>query len=72
MRRAGDLAGMGLMGGGVTVYITELWRDTEGRGAMFNGALDGPQLGAIALVIVGAVVLLERKDWGARNEAGNV
>ena len=71
-QRAGDLAGMGLMGGGVAVYITELWRDSEGRGAMLNGALDGPQLGAIALVMAGALLLLEHKNRGARNEAGNV
>ena len=61
IRQAGDLAGMGLMGGGVTVYITELWRDTEGRGAMLGGALDGPQVAAIALVVVGALLMLERK-----------
>jgi len=72
MRRAGDLAGIGLLGGGVVVYMTELWRDSEGRGAMLNGALDGPQLGAIALVLTGALLLLERKDRGAGNEAGNV
>jgi hypothetical protein len=29
------------------------WRDTEGRGAMLGGALDGPQLGAIVLVLAG-------------------
>ncbi len=72
VRQAGDLAGMGLMGGGVAVYITELWRDTEGRGAMLSGALDGPQVAAIALVLAGAALLLERKVRGTRNEAGNV
>ena len=46
-RRRATLAGMGLLGGGVTVYLTELWRDTEGRGALLGGALDGPQVGAI-------------------------
>jgi phosphatidylglycerol:prolipoprotein diacylglycerol transferase len=61
-RRPGDIAGMGLMGTGVAVYITELWRDTEGRGAMFSGALDGPQLGGIVLVLAGALVMLERKS----------
>jgi len=69
IRQAGDLAGMGLMGGGVAVYITELWRDTEGRGAMLSGALDGPQLGAIVLVVAGALLLLERKDRRPDNEA---
>jgi phosphatidylglycerol---prolipoprotein diacylglyceryl transferase len=60
--RAGDLAGMGLMGMGVVVFVTELWRDTEGRGSMWNGALDEPQLGAIALVLMGAAVLMEWKN----------
>jgi phosphatidylglycerol---prolipoprotein diacylglyceryl transferase len=71
VRQAGDLAGMGLMGGGVAVYITELWRDTEGRGAMFNGALDGPQVGAIVLVVAGALLLIERKDGRTKNEAAH-
>jgi phosphatidylglycerol---prolipoprotein diacylglyceryl transferase len=56
----GDLAGLWLMGTGVIVFITELWRDPEGRGVMLNGALDGPQLAAIILVLFGAVVLRER------------
>jgi phosphatidylglycerol:prolipoprotein diacylglycerol transferase len=68
-RRAGDLAGLGLMGGGVAVYITELWRDGEGRGALLNGALDGPQLGAIALVFLGALMMLEWKDLRTNDEA---
>jgi phosphatidylglycerol---prolipoprotein diacylglyceryl transferase len=70
-RRVGDLAGMGLMGVGVVVYITELWRDTEGRGSMLNGALDEPQLGAILLVLIGAAVLLERKDRHVNSEAAH-
>jgi phosphatidylglycerol:prolipoprotein diacylglycerol transferase len=60
-RRPGDVAGMALMGLGVVVYITELWRDPEGRGEVFHGALDGPQVAAVALVIVGALLLRERK-----------
>jgi phosphatidylglycerol:prolipoprotein diacylglycerol transferase len=69
IRRPGDLAGLGLMGTGVAVYITELWRDYEGRGALLGGALDGPQLGAIVLVLAGALLLLERKDRRANSEA---
>ena len=69
IRQAGDLAGMGLMGAGVAIFITELWRDTEGRGAMLDGALDGPQVAAIVLVVAGALVLLERKDRRTRDEA---
>jgi phosphatidylglycerol:prolipoprotein diacylglycerol transferase len=59
-RRKGDVAGLGLMGSGFAIYITELWRDPEGRGSLLQGALDGPQIAAILLVIVGALMLRER------------
>jgi phosphatidylglycerol:prolipoprotein diacylglycerol transferase len=59
--RPGDVAGMWLMGTGVAIYMTELWRDTEGRGALLHGALDGPQIAAVGLVLAGALVLRERK-----------
>jgi phosphatidylglycerol:prolipoprotein diacylglycerol transferase len=68
-RRRGDVAGMGLMGAGVAIFITELWRDTEGRGAMLHGALDGPQIAAILFVICGAMVLRERKAMHAVADA---
>ena len=71
IRQPGDLASFWLMGTGVAVYITELWRDTEGRGAMLNSALDGPQLGAVAMVLAGALVLLERKPKATVSEATN-
>jgi phosphatidylglycerol---prolipoprotein diacylglyceryl transferase len=60
MRQHGDLAGIWLMGTGVIVFITELWRDPQGRGVMLNGMIDGPQLAAIAMVLGGALVLRER------------
>ena len=60
-RQPGDVAGLWLLGAGVAVYITELWRDTEGRGTLLSGALDGPQVVAIVFVLVGAIVLMERK-----------
>jgi phosphatidylglycerol:prolipoprotein diacylglycerol transferase len=60
-RRPGDVAGLYLMGMGVAIFITELWRDPEGRGAFFSGALDGPQLAAILFVLIGAAILLERR-----------
>ncbi len=60
-RRKGDVAGLGLMGSGLAIYITELWRDPEGRGSLLNGALDGPQIAAILLVVAGALALRERK-----------
>lgn len=59
-RQAGDAAGLFLLGASVVVFVTEFWRDSEGRGAMLGGALDGPQLAAAALVVVGGLVLLER------------
>jgi phosphatidylglycerol---prolipoprotein diacylglyceryl transferase len=59
-RRKGDVAGLGLMGVSVVLYITELWRDPEGRGSVLHGALDGPQIAAVLLVIAGALVLRER------------
>ena len=61
-RQQGDVAGLWLLGTGVAVYITELWRDTEGRGALMNGALDGPQIAAIAMVVAGGLVLVEYKS----------
>ncbi|MGB8846565.1 MAG: prolipoprotein diacylglyceryl transferase family protein, partial [Terracidiphilus sp.] len=59
-QRKGDVAGLGLMGSGLAIYITELWRDPEGRGSLLHGALDGPQIAAVLLVIAGALVLRER------------
>jgi phosphatidylglycerol---prolipoprotein diacylglyceryl transferase len=59
--RRGDLAGLWLMGAGVAIYMTELWRDPEGRGTILRGALDDPQIAGIAMVLAGAFVLRERK-----------
>jgi phosphatidylglycerol:prolipoprotein diacylglycerol transferase len=58
-RRKGDVAGIGLMGLGLAIYITELWRNPEGRGAFLHGALNGAQIAAIVFVIAGALVLRE-------------
>ena len=60
-RQAGDVAGLCLMGIGVAVYFTERWRDPEGRGLVLNGALDGPQVAAIVLLLAGAFLLRERQ-----------
>ncbi len=59
-RRQGDVAGLWLMGTGVAIYLTELWRDPEGRASLFQGAIDGPQIAAVVLLIAGALVLRER------------
>jgi phosphatidylglycerol:prolipoprotein diacylglycerol transferase len=68
-RRPGDMAGLWLLGTGVVIYVTELVRDTEGRGTMLHGALDGPQAAAILFVLAGGFVLLERKARSAGSEA---
>jgi phosphatidylglycerol---prolipoprotein diacylglyceryl transferase len=59
-RRPGDAAGIGLAGGGVVLFITEIWRDWQGRGVLLRGAIDGPQIAAVAMVLLGAFVLRER------------
>jgi phosphatidylglycerol---prolipoprotein diacylglyceryl transferase len=66
-RCKGDVAGLGLMGAGAAIYLTELWRDPAGRGALLHGALDGPQIAAVLLVIAGALVLRERRSQPAGN-----
>jgi len=68
-RQQGDVAGLWLVGAGVAIFNTEFWRDAEGRGSLLGGALDGPQVAAILLVVAGALVLLERKGRDARIEA---
>lgn len=66
--REGDVAGLGLVGAGVTLFATEFWRDPEGRGRLLGGALDGPQAVAVALVAAGGLVLLEwKRRSGARH-----
>lgn len=61
-RRKGDVAGMGLMGLGLAIYITELWRSPEGRGELLLGALTVTQIAAIVFVIAGALLLRESKN----------
>ena len=65
-RQPGDVAGLMLLGAGLLVYLTEFWRDSEGRGALLGGALNGPQLAAAALVVVGGLALLERRGTVTR------
>jgi phosphatidylglycerol:prolipoprotein diacylglycerol transferase len=60
-RQQGDIFGLMLFGAGVAVFITEFWRDPEGRGAVLGGALNGPQVAAAVLVLAGGLVMLERK-----------
>lgn len=60
-RRPGDVAGLWLIGAGVAIYFTEFWRDWVGRGSLFDGAIDGPQIASVFLVLVGALTLREGK-----------
>jgi len=60
-RRPGDVAGLWLLGAGAAIYFTELWRDWIGRGSLFNGIIDGPQIAAVFLVLAGALALREGK-----------
>ena len=60
-RQRGDIAGFCLMSAGVAIYVTEFWRDAEGRGTLLGGALNGPQAAAIVLVLAGALLLRELK-----------
>lgn len=71
LHQPGDLAGIGLMGTGVIIFFTELWRDPEGRGVMLKGAIDGPQVAAIALLLAGALMLRERMKQDAKAGIAN-
>jgi phosphatidylglycerol:prolipoprotein diacylglycerol transferase len=71
-RLRGDVAGLWLMGAGAAIYLTEIWRDwtgreltgreLSGRGSLLHGAIDGPQIAAIFLVLAGALTLRESKN----------
>lgn len=60
-RQIGDVAGIALLAGGTALFLTEFLRNRTGRGAIFGGAFDGPQLAAFWLILIGAWLLLERK-----------
>lgn len=60
-RQHGDAAGVGLMGFGVAIFVTEFWRDWEGRGSILHGALNGPQVAALVLLLAGALLLRQRR-----------
>jgi phosphatidylglycerol---prolipoprotein diacylglyceryl transferase len=70
-RQPGDGFGLFLLGAGIAVFVTEFWRDPEGRGTIFGGALNGLQAASVALVVLGGLVMLERKRSEAKDEAPN-
>jgi phosphatidylglycerol---prolipoprotein diacylglyceryl transferase len=60
-RQRGDVAGLGLLGAGVAIYLTEIWRDWAGRDSLLHGFIDGPQVAAVLLVLAGSFMLRETK-----------
>jgi phosphatidylglycerol---prolipoprotein diacylglyceryl transferase len=69
-RQPGDVAGLWMILTGIAVFITEFWRDSGGRGSYFGGALNGPQVAAIALVLAGGIALRERNTQPAGPSPG--
>lgn len=65
----GDVAGLFLLGAGVVVFMTELWRDSVGRGQLLGGALNGPQVAAILIVLAGGLLMIERNANRTNDEA---
>jgi phosphatidylglycerol:prolipoprotein diacylglycerol transferase len=59
-RRPGDAAGVWLIAAGAVLYLTENFRDWEGRGVMLGGFIDAPQLVALGLVLAGGWLLTDR------------
>lgn len=72
LKQRGDAAGLWLMGAGVIMYMTELWRDGDGRGSVLGGVLDGPQIAAIVLVLASGLLLRERRRADRRVEVSAV
>jgi len=59
-RRRGDVAGVWLLGAGSLLFVTEMYRDWEGRGVLFDGRMDIPQLVGLGMVVCGGLLLW---DW---------
>lgn len=62
--RREDAAGVALVGIGIVVFITEIFRDWEGRGVLPRGVADAPQLVGLGLVVLGGAVLLQWRVVG--------
>ena len=61
-RRPGDVAGAALLAIAAAIYFTEFFRDPEGRGSFLTGAVDGPQLASVVLVLLGMLLLFDRSS----------
>ena len=59
-RRSGDVTGVWLIGSGILLFVTEMFRDWEGRGVLRGGLVDIPPLVGLGLVLMGGLVLV---DW---------
>jgi phosphatidylglycerol:prolipoprotein diacylglycerol transferase len=78
LRRRGDTgeaAGVGLLGMGVVVFLTECLRDWEGRGVIYAGKLgagmDAPQVAALLMVVGGALLMARWSDGEAGGSVGD-
>jgi phosphatidylglycerol---prolipoprotein diacylglyceryl transferase len=65
-RRRGDVAGVWLVATGVLLFVTEIFRDWEGRGALLGGIIDVPQLVGLGLVLCGGFVLGDWRGFSSR------
>jgi len=76
-RRSGDVAGIWLMGSGALLFLTELFRDWEGRGVLPSGSglpygsIDAPQLVGLGLVLAGGLLLWNWRPRSLANEAAD-
>lgn len=63
--RRGDIGGAWLMGFGILIFVTEGYRDWEGRGVLLSGVLDTPQVVALVFLLLGAALLLNWRHISA-------
>jgi len=70
-RRSGDIAGVWLMGTGALLFLTEIFRDWEGRGVLPGGSIDAPQLVGLGLVLAGGCALLTWRNRSLVNDAAS-
>jgi phosphatidylglycerol---prolipoprotein diacylglyceryl transferase len=61
-RKSGDVGGVWLVGMGALIFIAEIFRDWEGRGALFGGVVNIPQLVGLGLVLLGGAVLVNWRN----------
>jgi phosphatidylglycerol:prolipoprotein diacylglycerol transferase len=76
-RRVGDVAGIWLLGTGALLFLTELFRDWEGRGVLPTGdllprdSMDTPQLVGLGLVLAGGFLLFNWRPGSLANDAAH-